>query len=220
MKNTRRMLIITIIASVFLLSFLMGRATALRDKDEKGSQNKIYTGTVNIPKETEEETAPAAAGAKVKKEEKEEVTKEQKKEKIKKEPPSRMLFPCSGEVLKGYSETAVYSQTMGDWRAHTGIDYALDAGSDVKSVWDGEVIRIYKDKLWGHTIEILHDGNIKSVYKNLESKKNVKEGEIVTKGQVIGKVGKSAAVESREEEHLHFELWQGGIVINPESYVY
>ena len=109
---------------------------------------------------------------------------------------------------------------MGDWRAHTGIDYAAEKGSEVQSVWDGVVTRAYKDKLWGNCVEITHSEDLKSVYKNLASKIPVKKGDKVKKGQTVGKVGKSAAVESRETTHLHFEIWQGGVAIHPESYVY
>ena len=66
MKNARALLIATIVISVFLLSFLIGRATALRSKEENSSENKIYMGTVTIPKKEEkEELTPAAAKAKV-----------------------------------------------------------------------------------------------------------------------------------------------------------
>lgn len=222
MKNARALLIVSIVISVFLLSFLIGRATALRDKEENSTENKIYMGTVTIPKkEEEEETAPAAAGAKVEKESSDEETeKVQAKQPQQESVPTRLPFPCGQTVLKGYSETAVYSETMGDWRAHTGIDYAAEKGSDVQSVWDGTVTRVYKDKLWGNCVEIEHSADLKSVYKNLASKVPVKKGDKVKKGQTVGKVGKSAAVESRETSHLHFEIWQGGVAINPESYVY
>lgn len=222
MKNARTLLIAAIVISVFLLSFLIGRATALRDKEENASENKIYMGTVTIPKkEEEEETAPAAAGVKVKEESGEsETAKPQNKLPEQDSVPTRLLFPCGQTVLKGYSETAVYSETMGDWRAHTGIDYAAEKGSDVQSVWDGTVTRVYKDKLWGNCVEITHSADLKSVYKNLASKIAVKKGDKVKKGQVVGTVGKSAGVESRETSHLHFEIWQGGVAINPESYVY
>lgn len=222
MKNARGLLLATIVISVFLLSFLIGRATALRDKEENAAENKIYMGTVTIPqKEEEEEIAPAAAGAKVEKESTaQEPDKSAKKKTEEDTIPTRMLFPCGKTVLKGYSETAVYSETMGDWRAHTGIDYAAEKGTQVQSAWDGKVTRVHKDKLWGHCVEITHSGNIKSVYKNLASKISVKEGDTVKKGQAIGKVGSSAAVESRETAHLHFEIWQNGVPINPESYVY
>jgi len=220
MRRTPLTIIAAIAVSVFLLSFLAGRATALRDREKKERRNEIYTGTVTIKKE---ESAPAGAAAKKVPKDTETVTEKSNPEptkKVSEAPPDRMLFPCGQAVLNGYSQSAVYSKTMGDWRAHTGIDYAADEGSGVVSVWDGKVTKVYKDKLWGYTVEILHQGNIYSVYRNLAKKTEVKEGDLVKKGQVIGKTGDSAAVEKREEPHLHFELWTGGETINPEAYIY
>ena len=72
----------------------------------------------------------------------------------------------------------------------------------------------------GKCIEIEHTKNLKSVYKNLYSKVNVKKGDKVKEGEVIAKVGESASVESRLTAHLHFELWQDNVPINPQSYIY
>lgn len=231
MKKTPMSIVMAIVVSVFLLSFLIGRATALRDKEES-KRNEYYAGKIMIPM-NDEPTAPAGASADgvekddSDKEAKETLTekndtkhKEITKKDEEKTPPERMLFPCGQAVLNGYSQTAVYSKTMDDWRAHTAIDYAAEKGTTVVSVWDGTVTKVYKDTLWGYTVEILHDGNIYSVYKNLKKNISVKEGDKVTKGQAIGKVGDSAAVEKREEPHLHFELWTNGETINPESYIY
>lgn len=227
MKRTQISIILAIVVSVFLLSFLIGRATALRDKEES-KHNEIYTGTIRIPKK-EEPLMPAGAIAQnVEKAEETEVVSEKNKPKEKnterkeknEQPPERMLFPCGQVILNGYSQTAVYSKTMDDWRAHTGIDYAAEEGEKVNSVWDGTVHRVYKDMLWGYSVEIKHSGDIFSVYRNLKKNILVKEGEKVSKGQAIASVGSSAAVEKREKPHLHFELWTGGETINPESYIY
>ena len=222
MKRTRFPMIVVIVLSIFLLSFLVGRATALRDKEKQEKKNEIYNG--NIMMQREKHSAPAGADAKkVPKNSEETITEKNntlQDENVNNTPPEKMLFPSSQAVLNGYSQSAVYSKTMDDWRAHMGIDYSAEVGSEVKSVWDGKVIKVYKDKLWGYTVEILHQGNIYSVYKNLGKDIAVKENENVEKGQVIGKVGESAAVEKREEPHLHFELWTGGATINPESYIY
>ena len=231
MKKTQMSIVLVIVVSVFLLSFLIGRATALKDKEE-AKRNEIYAGSILIPKDKEPVMPAGASAQKVEKnddaskEEKNPTQKnnadskdENKKNKVTK-PPERMLFPCGQAVLNGYSQTAVYSKTMDDWRAHMGIDYLAKEGTDVVSVWDGTVSKVYKDMLWGYTVEILHDGNIYSVYKNLKKGIAVKEGDKVTRGQAIGKVGSSAAVEKREEAHLHFELWTNDEPINPESYIY
>ena len=224
MKKTKASIVAIVVVSVFLLSFLIGRATALRDREAEVRKNEIYTGTILIPKD-KEPLAPAGAEAKnvpmaetvTEKNNPETAELQEKNEEL---PPERMFFPCGQAVLNGYSQTAVYSKTMDDWRAHMGIDYVAEVGSEVKSVWDGTVKKVYKDKLWGHTIEILHAGGLYSVYRNLDKDIMVKEGQKVIKGQAIGKVSKSAAVEKREEPHLHFELWTGGEAINPESYIY
>jgi len=222
MRKTRTIFIIAIIVSVFLLSFLIGRATALRDKAENHTMSQIYNGAVLLPHKVQEEINQASSTAEgvvdTQAEKKTKTTK--KKEEQSDAPPERMLFPCGTNVLKDYSQTAVYSETMGDWRAHTGVDYEAEKDTDVISAWDGIVKRVYKDKLWGYTVEIEHSGNLKSVYKNLQSKIKIKEGDKVKKGQAIAKVGDSASIESREKPHLHFELWQDNIVINPTSYVY
>lgn len=213
MKRISTSVSIAVIISVFILCFIIGRAVAMRD-DDKNSQ---------LTKESEivkEESLPT--DSKTEKVEKE-IPKESKTRestKIENTPPSRMNFPCGQAVLKEYSQKAVYSKTMGDWRAHTGIDYSAEKGTEVKSTWDGIVSKTYKDSLWGYTVEISHDGDITSVYKNLDEKIYVKKGDSVKNGQAIGKVGDSAAVEKRDEPHLHFEIWAEGAPINPESYVY
>ena len=130
-----------------------------------------------------------------------------------------MNFPAEKNIVNDYSQSAIYSKTMGDWRAHTGIDYSAEKGTEVKSTWDGVVSKTYKDSLWGYTVEITHDGNITSVYKNLDEKIYVKKGDSVKSGQAIGNVGDSAAVEKRDEPHLHFEILKNSESLNPAQYI-
>ena len=212
------MFIIAAAVSVFVLSFLIGRATALRDSEKEKSLNSIYTGTIPFPDTFTIESLPdeqASAKAKVPIEDTKSTAKTSKKEE-----PTRILFPCGNTVLKEYSQSAVYSETMKDWRAHLGIDYAGEQGDSVNAVWDGRVTKVYKDKLFGYTIEIAHSDSITAIYRNLEKKVFVKKGDSVKKGQKIATIGKSAAVESRESAHLHFEIELNGTLINPISYIY
>ncbi len=222
MKRTYTVVIAVLMASVFLISFFIGRATALKEDDTKdNSIEESFTGTVAIPKDDNTnavETTQTPQNVPAAPDKSDTPKKEEENNDI--SVPERMLFPCGKTVLKDYSQTAVYSETMGDWRAHTGIDYSAPIGTEVVSVCDGTVGRIYKDKLWGYTIEIVHSDRVKSVYKNLDKKYYVKTGDRVKGGQAIGKVGKSADIESLESPHLHFEIWQDGVVINPVTYVF
>lgn len=215
MKKLYTCIIVAIATSVFVVSFLIGRATVL--KDSKSAEKKdIYTGTVVIPKSQNESisTTVEAENVPVGEETEEHLPY------LDVSVPDRMIFPCGEFVQKDYSQTAVYSETMGDWRAHTGIDYASQEGEAVLCVYDGTVIKVFKDKLWGNCVEINHGNNLKSVYRNLDSDINVKKGMQVYEGQVIGFVGRSAQIESAEPPHLHFEMWQDNLTINPSAYVY
>lgn len=209
--------ILIAIFAIFILCFMIGKSNAIRQESE---EDIVDVETPTDDAANKEEISPASTSSeKIKKEE-----TENQESKIEIEPqntpPDRMYFPCGQTVLKEYSQQAVYSKTMDDWRAHTGIDYKADIGSDVVSVWDGVVKNTYKDSLWGYVVEIEHDGEITSVYKNLDENIFVKKGVVVSKGQAIGKVGNSASVESRDEAHLHFEIWTSGMPINPDSYIY
>ncbi len=215
MKKIYTGIIVAIVASVFVVSFLVGRATALKNSGEDGDK-EIYTGTVPIPRDEEESinTANEARNVPVGAPDEEETQHPDVSV------PDRMIFPCGETVQKDYSQTAVYSETMGDWRAHTGIDFKAEKGAQVICVWDGTVSKVYKDKLWGNCVEVSHGNNLKSVYRNLDKNTPVTVGEEVFEGQVIGFVGKSADIEGAEPSHLHFEMWQDNMTINPTAYVY
>ncbi len=215
MRKMQTGLIIAIIASVFFVSFLVGRAAVLKKSAEE-DKKEMYNGFAPIPGHHEKEEE-------IKEETEKVVNKTEKVKDYRSEtvsPPEKLLFPCGTQVSKEYSQIAVYSETMDDWRAHTGTDYAADLGSEVVAAWDGQVTEVYKDKLWGHTIVIKHQGELESVYKNLSPEIFVEKGQLVEGGQAIGLVGKSADIESLESPHLHFELFYKGTVINPISYVY
>lgn len=99
---------------------------------------------------------------------------------------------------------------------NSGIDYVKSDAFDVVSVLDGTVISVNNNDLLGNTIEIKHDNSIISVYQSLATI-TVKEGDTVLQGQVLGKTGVSKINEDLGN-HLHFELFKEGQVLNPEEY--
>lgn len=134
------------------------------------------------------------------------------------EPPFPVLMPVDGLVSEPYSLQSVYSETMQDWRAHTGMDIEAQLASAVVAVAEGTVTKAYEDKLWGNVIEIEHKGGLKTVYKGVSTLSMVRVGDKVDEGKIISGVGISP-IESKAMSHLHFEIWQRGDCINPESYV-
>ena len=99
---------------------------------------------------------------------------------------------------------------------NSGIDYGREEVFDVTSILDGEVINIKEDNLLGKVIEVRHTNELLSIYQSL-SEINIKKGDKVMKGQIIGKSGVSN-IDVSLGNHLHFELFYQGKVVNPEEY--
>ena len=99
---------------------------------------------------------------------------------------------------------------------NSGIDLSSGNVFDVVSILDGEVISVKEDELLGKIVEIRHENELISVYQSL-SEINVKENDKVLANQVIGKSGESN-VNKDLGNHLHFELYHHGKVVNPINY--
>lgn len=135
-------------------------------------------------------------------------------------PTLSFVSPVKGTVYKSHSTTTpVFSNTLDEWRIHTGIDIATDDGAEVLAVCDGEVTGVYNDPMLGQTIEITHSDTHKSYYSNL-AKDTVacSVGAKVKQGDVIGYVGDTTISELADEPHIHFEFKVSGESVNPLDY--
>ena len=135
-------------------------------------------------------------------------------------PTLSFISPVSGTVYKSHSTTTpVFSNTLDEWRIHTGIDISTDEGAEVVAVCDGEVTGVYNDPMLGQTVEITHSDTHKSYYSNLEKDSVAREvGATVKQGEVIGYVGDTTISELADEPHLHFEFKVSGESVNPLDY--
>ena len=140
----------------------------------------------------------------------------------KEEPKKELSFakPVDGEIMKEFAkENLVYSNTLEEWVTHLGIDIKAEKTTVVKSAEAGKVKSIKNDPRYGLTVVIEHDNGYQTVYSNLLTAEFVVEGEKVDKGQTIGTVGNTAAFESGDEAHLHFELLKDSIEVDPSIYL-
>ena len=130
--------------------------------------------------------------------------------------------PLTGRIFRAHDLTVpVYSVTLDEYRVHNGVDILSEAGSDVKAMASGIVTEITDHPLLGHSVAVLHAGNLVSVYRNLmpEEIDGLTVGASVNAGQVIGHVGDSALVECCDEPHLHLEMTLSGVSVDPLDYV-
>lgn len=130
-----------------------------------------------------------------------------------------MIYPLeSQEIAKAYSAGApVYSETMKDWRVHTGMDETAEAGEEVHACANGQVKRTYTDSMLGNVVLIEH-GDYEFSYCGLGENFLVKEGDVVTKGQAIGTVT-AVPCEAAEAVHLHVEVRRDGAYLNPQAVI-
>ena len=122
--------------------------------------------------------------------------------------------PVSGRVLNSYSgDELVYNKTLGDWRTHNGIDYACAKDAAVQSPTAGTVVLAGSDGSWGPTVAIKDSAGRVWRLCGVASPA-VKEGETVSAGQTLGKVG-SVSCECAEESHIHLEVKQDDSYLDP-----
>lgn len=125
------------------------------------------------------------------------------------------LMPVDGNIIKVYDNvTLQFSATLGDMRLHNGIDIAAAGGSTVKSAGDGTVTEIYNDAALGTVVVIDHGNSVVAKYCGLESQTTVKSGETVKAGTELGTLG-IIPIESADESHLHFEIFENGTAVSP-----
>ena len=99
---------------------------------------------------------------------------------------------------------------------NSGVDYVSENVFDVVSILDGTVISVENNDILGTCIEIRHSNNLISVYQSL-SEVVVEENMEVVQGQAIAKSGASN-INKDLGNHLHFELYHNGKIVNPEEY--
>ncbi len=152
--------------------------------------------------------------------EKDNKVKEQTKteEVVKKDPV--FTYPVKGEVILDYAkDKLVYSNTLGEWITHCGMDIKAEKTTVVTASAEGTVKSIKNDPRYGLTVVIEHNNGFSTVYSNLLTAEFVSVGENVKSGQTIGTVGNTASFEILDEPHLHFEILKNNEQIDPNMYL-
>lgn len=104
---------------------------------------------------------------------------------------------------------------LGSVAFHAGIDFRSPSGTNVTATAAGRVINADYTGGYGNMVEIDHGRGLTTRYAHL-SRIDVKVGQTVAKGEVVGEVGSTGRSTG---PHLHYETRVNGAAINPETYL-
>lgn len=130
------------------------------------------------------------------------------------------IFPVAGLGLSN-----INNKSYPSYRGHTGVDVNINViGKSVVAVKSGTVVTskalrnsngTYRS--YGEYVVINHHDGTMTLYAHmLSGSRQVIEGQSVSQGQVIGKVGSTG---NSSGPHLHFEVRKNGVCVNPLPYL-
>ena len=115
-------------------------------------------------------------------------------------------------ISSGFTTGRRYVEAFNVSTGHRAIDYAAAMGTPIRAIGDGVVTNAGWSRAgYGNLTSIRHNGTYSSNYAH-QSKMYVKVGQKVRQGEVIGAVGSTGFSTG---PHLHFEIVQNGVKINP-----
>jgi len=102
---------------------------------------------------------------------------------------------------------------FGNWRNHTGTDYAAPTGTPIRAIGDGVVVYAGRRGGYGNVIDIRHRNGMVSRYGHMRNfAPGMRPGTRVLMGSTIGYVGSTGWATG---PHLHFEIRVGGVARDP-----
>lgn len=104
---------------------------------------------------------------------------------------------------------------LGNWRQHKGTDYAAAAGTPVRAIGDGVVVRKGWGNGYGNVLEIRHRNGFVTRYGHLSRfASGIHAGSHVSIGQLVAYVGSTGLATG---PHLHFEVLVNGQQRDPRK---
>lgn len=129
------------------------------------------------------------------------------------------IMPISNKDLKrtasgwGYRIHPIYKTR----KFHSGMDFSAPTGTEIYATGDGIVSKVKREQTgYGNRVEIDHGFGYETLYGHMDSF-NVKKGQKVKRGDVIGFVGNSG---TSTAPHLHYEVHVKNKKVNPSLYYF
>lgn len=121
------------------------------------------------------------------------------------------IWPTKGRITSAYGTRFL----NGHKEFHSGIDIACPSGTNIVAAENGKVSYSGYMRGYGNVIILSHPGGYSTVYAH-NSVNLVKKGQVVKKGSLIGKIGRTG---NATGPHIHFEIRLNGKPRDPSPYL-
>ncbi len=125
--------------------------------------------------------------------------------------PSHWPLDEAGYVTRGQAEAGGTGNTGGE--AHPGLDIAIPVGRPVRASGGGTVLEAGEQAEYGTYVLLQHPEGYQTLYGHL-SRLTVRPGKPVEAGDVLGLSGNTGRSSA---PHLHFEVRQSGVPVDPRT---
>ncbi|MFV0374836.1 peptidoglycan DD-metalloendopeptidase family protein [Microbacterium sp.] len=131
---------------------------------------------------------------------------------------SGWVRPAGGSITSWFGNRGTicsggYCTTSG----HRGIDFGISCGAPIYAAASGTVVFAAYSGAWGNYIKVDHGGGTVTGYAHIKpGGYAVRWGQRVSAGQVIAYAGTTGASTGC---HLHFEVYRGGLRIDPAPFL-
>ena len=119
------------------------------------------------------------------------------------------IIPVEGRISSIFGLKRFFNKQAR--RPHSGLDIATTKGTPIKAIESGKVIESGNFFFSGNMVYIDHGQGIISLYAHMNSI-NIKTGDSIHKGQIIGTVGETGRVTG---PHLHLAIIANQTLIDP-----
>jgi len=129
-----------------------------------------------------------------------------------------MHWPVLGDVLMDFAlDRLIYDPTLDQWRTNDKLAISANRGDTVRAAAAGRVYQIVETRQFGQKVVIDHGNGWFTTYSQLDPDMAVSEGDVVSRGQIIGAVGSPSIFTSRIGYHVGFSVSNNDTPIDPNT---
>ncbi len=121
---------------------------------------------------------------------------------------------AKNEAMFADNRSYIYQGKKIDEQTHLGYDLAVTQHVGVQAANDGKVVYAAPLGIYGNCIVVDHGYGLQTIYGHL-SQIQVKEGDMVKRGQVMGLSGMTGMAGG---DHIHFTMQLDGVQIDPKNW--